>query len=85
MSAQQPLKLAKIKEEIFKLGLTPDIVAEFFAKIMDKISPPPKTLPKHIKEGVAQSLKEHEQGLGVILETDEGVQNHFSNLKKQNV
>ena len=42
-------------------------------------------LPAHIREGIAQSLKEHKQGLGVILETDEEVQNHFSNLKKQNV
>ncbi len=71
MSTLQLQKLAKIKEQIFKLNLTSDDITQFFAEIMDKISPPPKTLPKHIKKGIKESLENYKKGEYVVLEPGE--------------
>ena len=78
-------ELLEIEKQLLKLDIQDlqDFILGISAKLYKKKQS--KNLPKSIKEGIAQSLKEHRQGLGVILETDEEVQNHFSNLKKQNV
>ena len=71
MSTQQILELQKIREQIFSLNINSEDLAQFFAEIMDKINPPPKNLPKHIKEGIRQSWEDYANGDYVIFEVGE--------------
>ena len=82
MSQTQLLELQKIKEQIFSLNINSEDLAEFFAEIMDKINPPPKTLPKHIKEGIAESLEAYKKGKYTTLNTKKELFDHFEKLSQ---
>lgn len=85
MSATELLEIENNLLNTLNLEDLEILVSDLYQKIKERKTKQKNTLPPHIRKGIAQSLKEHKQALGVILETDEEVKNHFLNLKKQNV
>ena len=88
MSQAQLLELEKIQETLLaslSVQELKDFVFDLIQKASQKKAKQKDVLPANIRQGIAQSLKEHKEGLGVVLETDEEIENYFLNLKKENV